>query len=393
MLAFMTLLTLLTLLTASVANAATLTPDEAVSAALANDPALASRIAAVDAAVGVRREALLFRNNPEVEVFKSTRGDRFAGKISQPLSLTGEGFDASRSARAGVDAAEASAERARFETAANARRAYARAVLEREKLRFAEEDRNLLARLRGVAEKRVAAGEGVDLDLRLARLEQARAMAAWLDAQADASAADADLAALIGATPGELAHDPLVAIRAEPGGASPRSDLVATQAATRAARAALARERSAILRPIELGVFYERDDGDAIYGPEVTFQLPIWQWNQSGIGAARGNLRLAQAEEVSTAARAATEEARAVERLRVAEESLATLVPDLGAEAAPALRAIEGLFASGEANLSDTLLLRSRVVEGERAWMEARAAVAEARIDVALSRQSRVLLP
>ena len=386
-------LTLIILLVASVSSAAPLTPDDAVRAALENDPALAARVADVDAAVGVRRESFLFQHNPEVDASRSTNGDRFEGTLVQPLSISGEGFNAARSARATVDAAKAAAERARFETAANTRRVYARAVLEREKLRFAEEDRVLLARLRGVAEARVAAGEGIDLDLRLARLEQARAMAAWLDAQAEASAADADLAALIGALPGELARDPLVAIAPELGEASPRSDLAATQAATRAAHATLARERSARLPAIGFGAFYEKDAGRELYGPAVTFQVPLWRWNQSGVGAARGSLRLAKATEASTAARAASEEARAAERLRVAEESLATLAPDLAAEAAPALQAIERLFTSGEANLSDTLLLRSRVVEGERAWMEARAAVAVARIEVALARQSMILLP
>lgn len=50
------------------------------------------------------------------------------------------------------------------------------------------------------------------------------------------------------------------------------------------------------------------------------------------------------------------------------------------------------LFTSEEANLPDTLLLRSRVVECERARMEARAEVAIARVDLALARQSKSLL-
>ncbi len=340
-----------------------------------------------------RRETFFLGNNPEITLSSTTDRARRCGSVTQPLSLTGEGIHAARSVRAGLDAAKAAAERAHFETAATTRRAYSRAVLARELLRFAEEDRALLARQRGVAEARVAAGEGVDLDLRLARLEQARAMAAWLDAQAQATASDTDLAALIGMTPGPLAQDPLVAGPAEPGPGTSRSDLIATSAATRAARATLSRERAAVLPAIGLGAFYERDEGREIFGPAVTFEVPLWNWNQSRVGAARGNLRLAQAIEASTAGRAATEEVRAAERLRVAEESLATLAPDIGAEAAPALRAIEGLLASGEANPSETLLLRSRVVEGERAWMEARAAVAVARIDVALARQSASLLP
>ena len=375
------------------AGAAELTPGEAVRAALANDPALASRRADVEAARGLRRESGFLRHNPEVDLSASTDGSRVTGSVVQPLSVTGEGISASRSARAGLESAEAAADRGRFETAAATRRAYARAVVAREQLRFAADDRELLARLRAVAEARLAAGEGGDLDGRLARLEAARAVAARLDAQAEAGAADADLAALIGITPGELARDPLLAGPAAPGEGSPRSDLLAAEAATRAARAALAQERAAVLPAIGVGAFYEEDAGSAIVGPALTVEVPLWNRNQSGVGAARGSLELAEAQQASTAARAAAEETRATERLVVAEESLAGLAPDIAAEAAPALQAIEALFTSGESNLSDTLLLRSRVVEGQRAWVDARAAVAIARIDVALSRQSASLFP
>ena len=380
-------------LLSSLATGTVLTPNDAVRAALTNDPALAARVAELDAATGLRHTSFLFRQNPLADFTVATDGSRVTGSLVQPVSITGAGILAARSARANFDAAKAAVERARFETAAMARRAYTLSVLAREQLRLAGEDRALLARLRSVAEARVKAGEGVDLDLRLARLEEARALAAWLDAQAQASESDVELAGIIGIAPGELMNDPLVAGPAVPGERAPRSDLIAAQAATRAARSELSRERAAILPALGVGAFYEKDNGDEIYGPAVTLELPLWNWNRSGVGAARGSLRLAEAVETSTAARAATEEARTAERLRIAEESLAALAPDIGAEAAPALRAIEALFTSGEANLSETLLQRSRVVEGQRAWMEARAAVAMARIDAALTRQSASLIP
>ena len=128
-------------------------------------------------------------------------------------------------------------------------------------------------------------------------------------------------------------------------------------------------------------------------GPSLSLQIPLWKRNPACIGAARGALALARAEEITTTARAAAEETRAAERLRIAEESLATLPADIAAEAAPAQEAVEKLFVSGVRNLSDTLLLRTRIVEGQRAWLEARAAIAMARIDVALARQSDSLLP
>lgn len=387
------MLPLLTLLTSIAAAPAVLTPEQAVRAALVGDPALAARVADVQAAAGMQSETGFWSQNPELDLSSSTDGSRNTASLLQPLSFTGEGRRGARSARAGLEAAEAAAERGRFETAATTRRFYARAVVSRELLRFAEEDRALLARLRGVAESQVAAGEGIELDLRLARLEEARAMAAWLEAQAAATAADADLAALIGMTPGELARDPLVAGPSSIEAGAPRSDLLAARKATEAALEALSRERAAVFPAVGLGVFYEKDEGRTIFGPAATITVPLWKRNQSGIGSASGVLDLARITETSIAARAATEEAGARERLRVAEESLTVLAPDIGAEATPALQAIEVLFTSGESNLSDTLLLRSRVVEGERAWMEARAAVAIARIDVALARQSEGLLP
>src|SRR5215210_3607346 len=187
-------LTLLTLLAAP----AFLTPEDAVKAALSKDPTLAARSSEIEAAAGLLRESGLLKLNPEVGVSASTDGTRQTGSVVQPLSLTGEGLHGQRSARAALDAAKAAADRARFETAAETRRVYARAVVSRELQRFAEESRALVARLRGVAEARLAAGEGIDLDIRLARLEEARAMASWLEAQAEAAAADGDLAALIG---------------------------------------------------------------------------------------------------------------------------------------------------------------------------------------------------
>src|SRR6266545_2528392 len=376
------------------ASASILTPEQAVAAALANAPALAERLADLDQAAGVhRQEGGLLRHNPVLDVSASTDGAQVVSSVVQPISITGEGSRASRSARARVDSARAAAHRGRYETAADTRRAYARAVQARELLRFADEDRALLARLRGVAEARVAVGEGVNRDLRLARLEEARAMAAWLEAQTEVAASDAELAALIGRTPGELVRDPLAAFPVPSSDSSPRSDVLATQAATRSAREALDRERAAALPPVGIGAYFEKDDDVNTVGFSLSFELPLWNRNQSAIGAALGDLRLARAVETWTSARARTEEAQATGRLKVAEEALATLVPDIQAEAAPALKAIEELFVSGESNLPDTLLLRSRVVEGERAWMTARTQVAEARIDAALARQSKSLLP
>lgn len=359
-----------------------MTPDEAVTAALAHAPALAAAEARVEAAEGALAGASWLRNNPRVS---GRAGDqRLELEASQALSLSGEGLAAARSARASLDSAEAARDRARLLTAADARRAWMRAAVADADVAIATHELSGATRLREAAEKRLAAGEGADFEVRLARLEEARAVGLVLRARAVLAEARASLAALTGDATASPEGDPLAAAP-PPGPAGVRDDVRAAEAATEAARAALARERAAVVPAVEIGAFYENDAGRTVVGPTLGVEVPLWHRNPAGRASARGDLARAEAEAASTTARATVEQAASSARMRDLEQLAALLGDDPAAHATVVLAGIEVAWLAGELDIAEATLLRARALEGRRAWFEARAEVAEARIAAALA--------
>jgi len=160
-----------------------------------------------------------------------------------------------------------------------------------------------------------------------------------------------------------------------------------------AARAALARERAATIPAIEIGVFYESDAGRTVVGPTLGVEVPLWQRNPGGRGAARGDLLVAEAEMLSTSARATAEQSASAERLRDLAPLAALLGDDPAGDATVVLAGIEVAWRAGELDIAEATLLRARALEGRRAWVQARAEVAEARIAAALAEGAGTLIP
>src|SRR5690606_11433623 len=115
------------------------------------------------------------------------RGDHVELRALQPLSLSGEGRFAHRAARFRIDAAEAGLRRVRLETAAEARRRYVAAVATAQVAELAAEGVALAERLREAVARQVELGEAPRLDLQLARLAEARAVAEVLEARDEAA--------------------------------------------------------------------------------------------------------------------------------------------------------------------------------------------------------------
>lgn len=377
---------ILLLVTAALA----MTPDEAVKAALAHDPALAGAEAQVDAGKGAVAGASWLRNNPRLS--GQVGADRLELEASQAVSLSGEGLAAARSARASLDSAEAARDRARLVTAAEARRAWLRAAVAEADVAIASDELSGATRLREAAEKRVAAGEAAEFEVRLARLEEARAVGLVLRARATLADALAGLAAITGDPAASAEGDPLAAAPSI-GTPGTRDDVRAAEAATDAARAALARERAATLPAVELGVFYEDDAGRTLVGPTLGVELPLWKRNPGGRGSARGALAQAEAQASSTSARAAAEQRASSARMQQVEPLAALLGDDLSDDASAVLAGIELAWQAGELDIAEATLLRARALEGRRAWVEARAELALARIAAALAEGMETLVP
>ncbi len=386
------------LLPSGAASAAPLSPDDAVRAALQHDPTLGRAEADLLAARGALRASSGPRQNPHVEARAS--GSYLEVEAVQPLSITGEGFAAARSARADRDAAELSLGRARLETAARARLAWADAAVASGRARLSSQALDLATRLREATEARATAGEAPILDLRLAHLEEAKAAAAHLDARAAESSALRTLAEATGLAPDAIDAEgdpldasPAVSPSAEAQAAGERSDVAAADRRVDAARAAVGRERAAVFPAVELGAFVERDGDFTQVGPIVGVEVPLWQQNQGGVSSARAELLAAEREAEAIRARAEAERVTSERNLAEMDRTSVVLGRGLADEATEALASIDAGYRAGELDLLQTVLLRAEVVNGLDAILNARGAIAAARIDYLLASENDALIP
>jgi outer membrane protein TolC len=385
---------LFSILLLGVAFAAPLTADEAVDLALGVHPDVVRAESELTAARGEARESVFLRSNPTVEGGVAVIGDRLEASIAQDVSLTGEGVAAHRAAVARRDTAELALQRARLVAAAEARHAWVDAVVARRREELATQALDLATRMLAATQAKVRVGEASELDLRLARMEQAKAARDRLGAGADKADALTELSVLVRRNVGsdDVDGDPLAG--APPSTAAPateRSDVLAARSAADAAKARLSSARAATLPAVTLGAFAE-DDGELVAGPSLGITLPLWHQNQAAKGAASGELAEANAAATSTEARAVAEQETSSARQATADSVMGSLGADLDADATQALDSIERGFAAGELDLSETIFLRAEVVDGRTAFVESLGAQAGARIDALLAHDDPSLL-
>lgn len=373
-----------------------LTVDEVVLAALQGSEEVLEAEARVLEARARRAEASGLPGNPIVEGALGLDGETFGLEARQPVSVLGEGRLAHRAARAEVEAAEYQLLRTRFEVAVRARRAWLEAVTRRRLVDLETRSAELALALRDAVARQVELGEAPLLSLRLARLAAASAAVEQLEAQGAEARALQDLAALVRRP---VTRDDLPT---EAAGAAPpssnlaaygRSDVRAAFAAVTAAEAELARQRAAVLPPVEIGAFVESDGEGTLVGPAFEMALPVFHRNQVGRASARGALHVARTRARATSARQATEASTASARVGHAEALAASMGDDLEAEAYAALASIESGYALGELGLTEALTLRDQVLAGLRALLRLEQELAEARLDLLLAVEDRALLP
>jgi cobalt-zinc-cadmium efflux system outer membrane protein len=374
------------------ALAAPLTADEAVFRSLERSVDIAEATAEVEAARGEALATALLGSDPTVNSGWAAVGNTHWISVSQPVSLTGEGLAAHRSALARVESAASTEARTRLEIAAATRLAWAYAVEARQRVDLAEQALALATRLREGAEAREATGDGSLLDARLARLQESEARSTWMVAVADEGQRLAELAAWTGVPMDELdlPVDPLDAMPHLELEATTRSDLKAAREAVDAARARLARERAGTLPSLTLGTFYEEDGDELRVGPSVSVTIPLWSRNADGRARARSELdvaeyRVAERERVVGAEQAAT--SRVLGVLEGAPDGA-----DPRREAEAALESVAIGFERGELDLLTAGLLRQQILEGQRAWLVGRRVRAEARIGAALAHDAAALI-
>lgn len=386
------------LLNASLASAeapqASLRPDRAVTLALTAHPDLLAAEAAVQTSRASRAQSALFLSNPSASGWSAIDGSRIEGSVSQPLSLTGEGWHARRGAALRVQANEAVRGRTARRLAAQVRQAYVDAVVASGVVAVAHDGTELAARLSYAVRRKYEEGEASSLDLRLARLAEVQAATRLLEARRVESDALRRLSALVlqPVEADDLIDDPLGACPAVTGAsARDRSDVTAAEVALQAAQAELRRARASSVPAVSVGVGVQLEDGATYVGPTLGLTLPVFDRNQAGRAQAGGAVAVAEGRLAETRARAASERQTSAVRLAEAE---ATAVVD-GAEldeARSALSSIEAGVLAGEIDLPTAVLLQAQVLQGEAAVVTLAGQLADARIDRLLALDDDALL-
>lgn len=129
-------------------TAPALSIDDAIISSLAVHPTVLDAQAALAQAHGSASQTSTWLSNPTVSTNLSLDGTRWGASLNQPISLTGEGIAARRTATAQVLAAEARLARAQRVAAADVRVAYADAVVKRGQVTVAEDGVAIAIRLR-----------------------------------------------------------------------------------------------------------------------------------------------------------------------------------------------------------------------------------------------------
>jgi outer membrane protein TolC len=381
------------LLLVSRAAAAPLSADDLVRHVLTHHPDPIAARAEIEVARAERRELSLLSANPSVEAQLSE--DYLYAQGAQPLSLLGAGWAARRAASLDAASAESQARRAELVVAAAARAAWARAASADRQAEQAEQRLSLAGSLRETVEARAAAEEASRLEVDLARVAEAEAVAETLALRAEAARRRQELAAFHpDALDAELTEpeDALPAsTQPDPAELSARSDLSAAQLGVDAARAALRREHAQVVPSVGVGAWVQREQGQLSYGPSLEVELPLFTFRQGAVAAARAELAVAEAERVRLEQVARTEQQTTRALLEVARDGLAR-IEGVEAAARDALEAIDRGFSMGELDLASAVLLRTQVFDGWIASLDAREAAVEAGLQALLAHEDPALL-
>lgn len=366
---------------------------EALALARAASPELAAAREAVAVARGDELQAAAFANPSFMYSTERTSGgaatnrERTAG-LGQSIEIGGQRRMRREIANLRTQAAEARLQAAETRTRFEVTRVYALAVAADRRASLARSASLAFTEAARVSERRLAAGDiSVYADRRL-RLEAARYATLVAEALLASRATRVALSALISASPDSIApidailSDSVPAVRQAAGSDAmriaallSRPDLRAAsfEADASAGEARLAARERVPTPVISAGLKSEEFAGspEPLRGFTAGFSvpLPVWDRRRGAIDAAEAGARQRTAELASARRRVIAEVIEAHDALLVAEQQIAVLAPQLGPQAAAALRSAQFAYAEGEITLLEWL-------DAVRAYHEAEAAYA-----------------
>lgn len=380
----------------------TLTLQAAERLALVRNPILSAARREEGISLGERRQAGVYRFNPEVE-FEAERLDapggqraldRYEAQVVQEVEWAGQWGLRKDAADHGLRGARASVRDAERRTLLDVREGFHQAAAAQRKLEVAEEIAELSRRLRDAVATQLAEGDVSALEANLARIEHGRARSRVQTARRTLTSALLSLKRVVGLDP----ETGVVLAPADPGGtgnAAPvpglpdpallevdsltrealarRPDLRAAEAAADEARTRERLARREAIPNLRLLVPIRRTGPGA--DPDIGFGLglsvPLWNRNQGTADARKATLSRTEDLRSGVSLRVRTEVRDALQAYRSATEEARELETSVLAPARENRTLLEEAYRAGKIGLPSLLLLRNQLLDAELAYWDA----------------------
>jgi len=373
-----------------------LSVDVMVARAIRMSPTLTELEGRLETARAQLTQSQLLLDNPSVDADWDVADDYSALRITQPFGPPGYRRALRKAARHQIAAEEARLKRARLEVAQQTRLLLIEASIAHQNARLAEENDTLSARLSTIVQAKVTVGEAAVLDLRLARLEEAQALAELLET----SQAENDAILLLAqqiqcqVSREQLPNNPAASVLASSDGTDPGPSILveAAQSSLAEKESAITQARAQRLPSGGIGAFMESERGARLAGPSLSFVLPVFNRNQVRMAEARAGRDVARAELIQTEVEVASQRQLARRQVALAERARARISGDSMEDAYSALESIEEGYRVGELDLPQTLLLRSQVLKGQQAVLSLQREQLRAHLNLLLAMDSPALL-
>lgn len=359
-----------------------LTLDDALERARTMAPSIvAARIRLDEARERLTAASRLFEENPEVELRRARRDSEGGSSWDQevelhhPLELRGERRARVRTAEAAILEQQALLDDLILELQTDVARAHADAIAASRSNELSQTSLELADKMAEMMMRRYEAGDVAQLDVNLARSQQARARAAALATAAHHHNALATLASLLGYLPTELSVSGSLETGARHGLAALRTRLESIpevrviDARIAEAEGELQLGRAMRWPEVGIGASWAEEEGDEIIGATIGFTLPVYDRGQLRSGVARARLVRLKAERAAIiqsyeatlmgliqkqqALAAAAEHAEIAAGLAVENEQLA-------------LESYEG----GQIGLAELILVRRESADARAEWID-----------------------
>ncbi|MBI2407598.1 MAG: TolC family protein [Gemmatimonadetes bacterium] len=378
-----------------------LTLDQAAARAGAVSPRILAAEGAIRAPRGLREESRWpFPSNPTLSLGRTARRsppattqDR-AWEVSQEVDVAGAWVYRTRAATSLIQAFEARADDARRLVALEARLAYLDVAIAERRAALTDSAAAFAEHLSEQASRQLAAGEINRLERNAAALEAARARSAADRFGAEATAARAELARVLGLprdTVPRTTELPAMPSLVWPGDSvllqlarSRRPDLRAGELLRRSADRSVTAAAVARAPSLVAAAFGGRESGtDRLRGVQLGVSIPLFRRQQAALGEAEAARVAADADLTATDRAVMAEVLAASARFRRAVISERRFASEVLRAATENVTLTERALTEGEASLTDVLVLRGTAVAAQLEYLEVLREAATAWFDLA----------